>query len=105
MAALGPDEVTALLQQRLADVERSIAQAQDSLAEFGAQVPRLFLLEIEYDIAMLRAEAGWMRGLIGELRDGTLPGIEQWRQTHETGQPPADMVELAENSLKPRDGM
>ena len=83
----------------------SIAQAQDSLAEFGAQVPRLFLLEIEYDVAMLRAEAGWMRGLIGELRDGTLPGIEQWRQTHETGQPPADMVELAENSLKPRDAM
>jgi DNA-binding PadR family transcriptional regulator len=96
MSVLQPEEVTTLLQQRLAEVASAIATASEQLAMYSAEVPRLFLIEIEYDIAMLRAEAAWMRSLIGELADGTLPGIEQWRYFHENGRPSADMVELAE---------
>lgn len=104
MAAVSPDEVTPLLQQRLAGVEEAIAAARKTLETYSEKVPRLFLIETEYDVAMLRAEAEWMRSLIGELADGTLPGIDQWREVHETGQVPADLVELAENSLSPREG-
>lgn len=103
LAALAPDEVTTLLQQRLTEVERSIADGTAALAQHAA-VPRLFLLENEYDLAMLRAEADWMRSLIGELADGTLPGLDQWRQAHETGEVPADLLALAEQSLSPEDG-
>jgi DNA-binding PadR family transcriptional regulator len=99
MAVLTPDEVTTLLQQRLAEVSAAITTAEEQLATYVTEVPRLFLIEIEYDIAMLRAESTWMRSLIGELADGTLSGIEQWRQFHETGRPSDDMVELAERSL------
>jgi DNA-binding PadR family transcriptional regulator len=99
MAALAPDEVTTLLQQRLTEVSAAITGAEEQLATYIADVPRMFLIEIEYDLAMLRAEATWMRSLIGELTDGTLPGIDAWRQTYETGRPPPEMVELAEKAL------
>lgn len=99
MSVLTPDEVTTLLQQRLAEVASAITAASSQLEAYAAEVPRLFLIEIEYDIAMLRAEAAWMRSLIEELAGGTLPGIEQWRHFHETGQPPADLLELAESSI------
>jgi DNA-binding PadR family transcriptional regulator len=100
MSVLTPDEVQALLQQRLAEVTSAISAASEQLATYASDVPRLFLIEIDYDIAMLRAEAEWMRSLIGELAEGTLPGIEQWRYFHETGKPPADMVDLAERSIE-----
>jgi DNA-binding PadR family transcriptional regulator len=99
MSALSPDEVTTLLQQRLGEVSAAVTAAEEQLTAYP-DVPRLFLIEIEYDIAMLRAEAAWMRSLIGELTGGTLPGIEQWRHYHETGRAPADLVELAERSLE-----
>jgi DNA-binding PadR family transcriptional regulator len=99
MSALSPDEVTTLLHQRLGEVSAAVTAAEERLTSYP-DVPRLFLIEIEYDIAMLRAEAAWMRSLIGELTGGTLPGIEQWRHYHETGRAPADLVELAERSLE-----
>jgi DNA-binding PadR family transcriptional regulator len=100
MSVLDPDEVTTLLQQRLAEVAAAITTASEQLATYAAEVPRLFLIEIEYDIAMLRAESAWMQSLIGELTGGTLSGIEQWRYFHEHGRPPDDMVELARKSLE-----
>jgi DNA-binding PadR family transcriptional regulator len=101
MAALAPDEVTTLLQRRLTEVEASIATAVSALENYRAEIPRLFLLEVEYDVAMLRAEADWMRSLIAELTEGTLPGLAEWRRVHETGEMPADLVALAENHLDP----
>jgi hypothetical protein len=52
-------------------------------------------------VAMLHAEAAWMRSLIAELTAGTLPGMDQWRQVHETGEVSAELVALAESSLRP----
>ena len=104
MAALDPDEVTTLLRQRLVEVEASIASGISALETYGGDVPRLFLIEIEYEVAMARAEAAWMRSLIDELTAGTLPGMDQWRQAHETGVVPAELAALAENSLSPEGG-
>lgn len=81
MSVLAPDEVTALLQQRLATVETQIAAAREELDRHD-DVPRLFLIEVEYDQAMLAAEAAWMRSLITELTAGTLPGLAKWRRFH-----------------------
>ncbi|MCU7724721.1 PadR family transcriptional regulator [Actinoplanes sp. KI2] len=100
MAVLGPDEVVTLLQQRLAAVEREIAETEATRQLHAPRVPRLFLIELEYDLAMLAAERAWMRSLIGEIAGGTLPGLDEWRHHHETGEMPADMVELAEESVE-----
>ena len=99
MAVLSPDEVVELLQQRLDAVGREIAATGAILAEHGPRVPRLFLIEVEYDRAMLEAEAAWMRSLVAELAAGTLPGIDDWRRYHDTGVAPDEIVRLAEDSI------
>ena len=60
------------------------------------QIPRLFLIESEYHLALRRAEAEWIRGLLTEFTDGSFPGMREWRHFHETGVPPADVVALVE---------
>jgi hypothetical protein len=64
-------------------------------------VPRLFLFEAEFDLAIRDAEAAWVRGLLDELTAGTLPGMDVWRTWHETGEMPADIAELAERGSTP----
>ncbi|GAA4300103.1 DNA-binding PadR family transcriptional regulator [Actinomadura luteofluorescens] len=95
LGALGPDEVAALLRGRLDAMEREIAADQAAL-EAEEEVPRLFLLESEYDLAMRRAEAAWVRGLLAEIEDGTLPHLDLWRSFHATGEMPPEIAELAE---------
>jgi DNA-binding PadR family transcriptional regulator len=104
MSVLGPDEVADLLRRRLTEVEEAIEAARASLAGYAGTVPRIFLIESEYDVAMMRAEADWTRSLIGEFEDGTLAGLDQWRQVYETGVVPAEIVALAESSLAPDRG-
>ena len=99
MAVIPPDDVVALLHQRLLAVEREVSAAREAVELHSPRVPRLFLIELEYDLAMLAAEAGWMRSLIDEIAGGTLPGLGDWRHAHETGQISAEMVELAESSV------
>jgi len=97
-AVLPPDEVTSLLRQRLDALEASNAEHQAGLDKWSAQLPRLFLIESEYHLAMRRAEADWVRELLKELTDGTFPGVDGWRRFHETGVPPAEFVGLAEQA-------
>ncbi|WP_460695252.1 PadR family transcriptional regulator [Nocardia thraciensis] len=92
---LPPDEVISLLSARLEGLDRAIARLRDDLAKTAA-VPRLFLIEVEYDIAMLRAEAAWVRSLRDELTSGTFPGVAPWRQWHAEGMAPAEVVERVE---------
>jgi DNA-binding PadR family transcriptional regulator len=98
---LGPDETVALLQQRLRALDAQIADLRDGLAEWGREVPRLFLVEAEYDLAMRQAEADWTRSLLREIADGTMPGIAQWRMVHETGEIPQEWAEAAAKGAAP----
>jgi DNA-binding PadR family transcriptional regulator len=100
MAILSPAEVTGLLRRRLDSLDREIDGARTALAETAKEIPRLFLVENEYELAMREAEAAWVTGLLAELTDGTFPRLSEWRGFHETGQYPADIVELAERGLE-----
>src|SRR3954469_25549800 len=100
MAVIGPDEVVTLLQQRLAAVERQIAETGATRELHAPRVPRLFLIELEYDLAMLAAERAWMRSLIEEIDGGALPGLDEWRHHHETGEASAEMVQLSDESVE-----
>lgn len=95
--ALPPDEVRALLQARVRTLAARIEQQRAQVEQEAGEVPRLFLIEAEYALAMLTAEAEWTRSLLAELTDGTLPGLAEWRRWHETGEtPPEWMEELTE---------
>ncbi len=95
-AVLPPDELIDLLQQRLKTLDAAIAGHQGELDALTSQIPRLFLIESEYHLALRRAEAEWVRGLLKEFTDGTFPGIEAWRRYHATGQVPDEIQALVE---------
>ena len=95
-AALPPDELIGLLQQRLAALEEANDRLQAELATLATQLPRLFLIESEYYLAQRRAEEEWIRGLLKEFTGGTFPGLDDWRRFHATGEIPDDVQALME---------
>src|SRR5207245_9403936 len=73
VAALDKDEVTRLLKMRIALLDAQIAGAEKQLKNFLVMgLPRLFLVEGEYAVAMKHAELEWVRGLVREIGDGKL---------------------------------
>ncbi|GAA2207550.1 PadR family transcriptional regulator [Nonomuraea monospora] len=96
MGGLGPGEVVPLLRQRLGLLEEQIETGRRALEEERAEVPRLFLVESEYALAMREAEAAWVRSLLAELDGGTFPGLAEWQAYHRTGELPPDLADLAD---------
>lgn len=101
LAALPPQEVADLLETRLAALEESIARKRAALADETEQVPRLFLAEQEYGVAMAEAEARWVKSLHAELTSGTYPDLASWRAWHETGEVNPEWAALAERGATP----
>ena len=99
LSVLAPDEVTGLLQQRLSALNAEIAKQRDALDRERVEVPRLFLIEDEYNLAILAAEAAWVGSLLAELTSGTLPGLAEWRAFHDTGEISAELLRLAEKNI------
>ena len=85
LGILPPDEVISLLRHRLGLLEAQLAGERGTLAHHARTVPRLFLIEAEYDLAVRAAEAAWLRGLLDELTSGSFPDLAQWRDAHDTG--------------------
>jgi DNA-binding PadR family transcriptional regulator len=95
-AIVPPGDLAALLRQRLDTLDAANAEQEAELKAVQTQIPRLFLIESEYHLALRRAEADWVRGLLKELADGTFPGLRDWQRFHETGQLPDEVVALIE---------
>jgi DNA-binding PadR family transcriptional regulator len=89
---LGPDELISLLRERLDALGKANAELRATLDTVVGQVPRLFLIETEYHLALRRAEAEWVRSLLTELTDGTFPHLEAWRRYHQTGEFPEELM-------------
>ena len=95
LATLTPADVADLLRNRLARLTESVDCLRAELAG-AADVPRLFLIEDEYRIAMTQAEAEWTQSFLDELSAGTFPHLDVWQRWHESGDVPAEFTELAE---------
>jgi DNA-binding PadR family transcriptional regulator len=91
---LPPDQFIKLLTIRLATLDKENAAHQADLKLWSERLPRMLLVESEYQLAMRLAQATWVRGLVRELVEGTLEGMDIWRRIHETGEMPAEMKEL-----------
>ncbi|GAA2299260.1 PadR family transcriptional regulator [Streptomyces caniferus] len=72
MLMLSPDEVAPILERRAGRLAAQRADMEAQLAEAPTGLPRITLIENEYLLAVLGAEERWLRGVIGELRDGSL---------------------------------
>lgn len=72
-AALDKDEVVRLLKVRGALLDGQITGEEKQLKSFlDMGLPRLFLIEGEYAVAMKRAELEWVRNLIRDIEGGNL---------------------------------
>jgi DNA-binding PadR family transcriptional regulator len=97
---LPPDEVIGLLTTRLTTLDKDNAAQQADLARWAERLPRALLIEGEYQLAMRVAEASWLRGLIREIVEGTLDGVDTWRHIHETGEVPPEFAALDEQAMR-----
>jgi DNA-binding PadR family transcriptional regulator len=75
---LPPEEARAELEIRAENLQSALAVTEQSLADAPAALPRLFLLEEEYQRTLLEAELSWLRGVIDDLREGRLTWSEEW---------------------------
>src|ERR1700689_3699798 len=70
---LSPDEVIDLLRTRLGRLEGTGAPRRAAITGHLKEIPRLFLVEEDYAVAMVEAEAAWVRALLEELPSGSFP--------------------------------
>ena len=103
-AVLPPNELADLLRQRLEALEAANAAHQAGLDALAGTIPRLFMIESEYHLALRRAEAEWVRGVLKEFTDGTFPGIKEWQRYHDTGQVPEEVLALVETQREEAGG-
>jgi DNA-binding PadR family transcriptional regulator len=99
-AGLGPDDLMSLLAQRLAALDFDNEASRAELEQVARRLPRLLLIEAEYQLAMRLAEASWVRGLLGEIADGLIGDLDAWRHMHKTGEIPPDLAELDEQARR-----
>nr|WP_199791131.1 PadR family transcriptional regulator [Streptomyces sp. SID8379] len=89
-----PDEAVRLLEERLASLEVQIAGTRGGLAKLYETLPRLFLVETEYQVHQLEAQAAWLRSFLAEVKDGSLDGVAAWRTFRETGEVPPEFQDM-----------
>ena len=74
LGVLGPKRAVEALNERAGRLAALIDEDQRRLDEAleGATVPRLFVIEAEYALAMVRAERDWVLALIEDINRGRL---------------------------------
>jgi DNA-binding PadR family transcriptional regulator len=69
---LGPDGAQAVLEQRAAALRDNVNLLDTDLARYSTAVPRVALLETEYQRAAAAAELAWVDAVVEDLRTGAL---------------------------------
>ncbi|MFC8827884.1 PadR family transcriptional regulator [Streptomyces sp. NPDC057137] len=101
IAVLPVEEVVVLLEERVRQLDIQHAAISAVLTQLGRTLPRLFVVETEYQLHMMAAQADWIRGFLREIADGSLTGLDGWRQLHASGVMPDEWQELeGEDPLK-----
>jgi DNA-binding PadR family transcriptional regulator len=78
MFVLAPGDAREELERRAERLASELANAEGSVVGAPEGLPRLFLLEEEYRMTLLRAELEWLRDVIDDLRDERLTWSEEW---------------------------
>lgn len=77
LMVLSPEDAAARLEQRSADLRTSLDEDRQAMTAVP-ELPRLFLLDEEYSIAVREAELHWVDGVLEALRSGELHWSEEW---------------------------
>ena len=68
---LGPAEAAAVLEQRASALRSQLTDLEGQLTEF-AFLPRIVLMDDDYQRVMVAAELAWVQSVIAELHSGSL---------------------------------
>jgi len=85
---LHPDVVARAVSTRLSGLRTRLAATRAGLGGVRDQLPRVVLVEGEYQVAMLEAEIAWIEALAEDLRTGRLCWDQDWMVRAATGQVP-----------------
>ena len=69
---LGPDGLLSALRERSESLGATVGELQAALTEYASGVPRVALLETEYQLAVTEAELRWVQHTVEELVSGSL---------------------------------
>lgn len=87
-----PEETAPLLEARLGFLAGREKKLEADLATYSAVLPRVLLLENEFQLAVTRAERQWVETIVAEMRAGTLDWgeatLRQIAHLLESNQPP-----------------
>jgi DNA-binding PadR family transcriptional regulator len=72
LPVLEPHAVLAALHQRLVMLDGTIGRSEATLRSIGGRLPRVFLIEEEYQLAMFRAERDWVAAVVEDFEAGRL---------------------------------
>ena len=77
-AQVTPEDVQRQFEKREVALQEAIQRIDSQLLKYKTTVPRLFMLEVEHNRAVLRAELEWLHGVIEDFRIGELFWNEEW---------------------------
>lgn len=63
-----PDELADLLTERLKSIQKQLSELDSQLQAASGTVPRIAMIETEYQRSLIAAEATWLSSTIAELR-------------------------------------
>ncbi|HKD89571.1 MAG TPA: PadR family transcriptional regulator [Streptosporangiaceae bacterium] len=69
---LTPDEARTALEQRASALRAQLATIEADLANYGATLPRVTLMDDEYQRTIISAELAWVDGVLADLSTGAL---------------------------------
>jgi len=94
MGALPPDEVIRLLDIRVTSLQVKILGLETVISSAPEGFPRIFMIETEFQLALLNAELGFVRELLHDLKTDSLGGLKFWRRLHELRATEASPAEI-----------
>jgi DNA-binding PadR family transcriptional regulator len=77
VALLKPDDARKQFEFRAEAIRTKLRNLEDDMRG-AAKIPRLFLLECEYQAAMMKAELKWLETVIADFRSGALNWNMRW---------------------------
>jgi DNA-binding PadR family transcriptional regulator len=93
IAALTPEDALAALRLRANTLELQLAQNRATLvASREAGLPRLFMVESEFEEELIATELHFVNGLVKDMASGDLEGLDMWKSFHADGKNPLEGV-------------
>ncbi|MEU6014126.1 PadR family transcriptional regulator [Streptomyces sp. NPDC047515] len=99
LPVLPPKDVAELMETRQAALAVHAAALRGVLGQLGEELPRVFVVETEYQLHMIDAQLEWIKNFHTELTECTIGGIDEWKSFHETGEVPQNWQDLDEQEI------